>query len=71
MRKYEHRPTSQGYKTPDAILMIGQIYEQREKQMEAQYYYREVINRFPSSAAALEAEKTSAIAALEAEKCLQ
>ena len=49
---YEHRPTSQGYKTPDAIYMLGKISERRRDPVASKYYYRTVIDRYPGSVAA-------------------
>ncbi|MBS1256817.1 MAG: Cell division coordinator CpoB [Deltaproteobacteria bacterium] len=54
---YEHRPTSQGYKTPDSIYMLGKLNEQRNLHQRAAYYFEEVIKRFPGSAAARNAER--------------
>ncbi len=54
---YEHRPTTQGYKTPDSIYMLGKINHQKNLNQRASYYYKEVINRFPGSAAARNAER--------------
>ncbi len=57
LRNYEHRPTSQGYKTPDAIQMLGQIYAMRNEAEKAKYYFRAVIERFPDSTAAANAKQ--------------
>lgn len=57
LRQYEHRPTTQGYKTPDAIYMLGKISEARKEFDKAKYYYRQAIKRFPGSAAARNSEK--------------
>ena len=54
---YEHRPTSQGYKTPDSIYMLGKINQQKNLNQRASYYFKEVIKRFPGSAAARNAEQ--------------
>ena len=54
---YEHRPTSQGYKTPDSIYMLGKINQQKKLNQRASYYFMEVIKRFPGSAAAKKAEQ--------------
>jgi len=54
---YEHRPTSQGYKTPDSIYMLGKLNQYKNLYQRASYYYREVIKRFPGSAAARNAER--------------
>ena len=54
---YEHRPTSQGYKTPDAIYMLGKISERRRAPVASKYYYRTVIARYPGSVAARNATR--------------
>ena len=54
---YEHRPTSQGYKTPDSIYMLGKINQLKNLNQRASYYFKEVIKRFPGSAAAKNAEQ--------------
>ncbi|SVE32807.1 uncharacterized protein METZ01_LOCUS485661, partial [marine metagenome] len=54
---YVHRPTSQGYKTPDAIYMLGKISERRSDNVTVGYYYRTVIARYPGSVAAKNATR--------------
>tara|TARA_B100000686_G_scaffold40851_1_gene42150 strand:+ start:1055 stop:2236 length:1182 start_codon:yes stop_codon:yes gene_type:complete len=54
---YEHRPTTQGYKTPDSIYMLGKLNQQKNSFQRASYYYKELIKRFPGSAAARSAER--------------
>ena len=54
---YEHRPTSQGYNTPDAIYMLGKISERRRDPVASKYYYRSVIARYPGSVAARNATR--------------
>ena len=54
---YEHRPTTQGYKTPDSIYMLGKINQHKNLNQRASYYYKEVIKRFPGSAATRNAER--------------
>ena len=54
---YEHRPTSQGYKTPDAIYMLGKFSERRRDPVASKYYYRTVIARYPGSVAARNATR--------------
>ena len=54
---YEHRPTSQGYKTPDAIYMLGKISERRRDPVASKYYYQTVIARYPGSVAARNATR--------------
>jgi len=57
LRYYEHRPTSQGYKTPDVIYMLGKLQEKQNLDQQAAYYFGEVIKRFPGSAAASNAKR--------------
>ena len=57
LRYYEHRPTSQGYKTPDVIYMLGKLQEKQNLDQQASYYFGEVIKRFPGSAAASNAKR--------------
>ena len=54
---YEHRPTSQGYKTPDSIYMLGKIEFKKNHQKRAYFYFEEVVKRFPDSAAARNAKR--------------
>ncbi len=57
LSQYEHRPTTQGYKTPDAIYMLGKIAESRNDKIRSEYYFKEVMKRFPGSTAASNAEE--------------
>ena len=57
LTQYEHRPTSQGYKTPDSIYMLGKLQHKRKDEKRAFYYFEEVIKRFPGSAAARNAKR--------------
>ena len=57
LRNYVHRPTSQGYKTPEAILMLGRIAARRKQPEQARYYWEEVQQRYPRSSAAREAKR--------------
>ena len=54
---YEHRPTSQGYKTPDSIYMLGKLQFRKNRAQRAHYYLGEVIKRYPGSAAARNAKR--------------
>ncbi len=49
LRRYEHRSTLEGFKTPDAIYRIAQIYLAREDTRRARYYFGNVTARFPDS----------------------
>jgi tol-pal system protein YbgF len=57
LTRYEHRPTSQGYKTPDSIYMLGKLSVKLNLEQCTVYYFEEVIKRFPGSAAARNAER--------------
>ncbi|MGK5095354.1 tetratricopeptide repeat protein [Deltaproteobacteria bacterium TL4] len=57
LRLYEHRSTSQGYKTPEAIYMLGKIAAQQQEFEKARYYFQEVNKRFPDSSSAESAKK--------------
>ena len=57
LTQYEHRPTSQGYKTPDSIYMLGKLQFYVNEDQRAFYYFEEVIKRFPGSAAARNAKR--------------
>lgn len=59
LKLYEHRPTSQGYKTPDAIYMLGKLYKKEKKLEKSNYFFNEAIIRFPGSAAAKNAKRDS------------
>jgi Uncharacterized protein conserved in bacteria len=54
---YVHRPSSQGYKTPDAIYLLGKISERRRDSVATKYYFRTVIARYPGSVAARPAKR--------------
>lgn len=51
LREYAHKSTLEGYKTPDAIYRIGQIYAKRSNEKLARYYLQQVAQRFPDSSA--------------------
>ncbi len=51
LREYAHKSTLEGYKTPDAIYRIGQIYAKRNNEKLARYYLSHVARRFPESSA--------------------
>jgi tol-pal system protein YbgF len=51
LREYAHKSTLEGYKTPDAIYRIGQIYAKRNNDKLARYYLQNVVQRFPDSSA--------------------
>ena len=57
LTRYEHRPTSQGYKTSDSIYMLGKLNQSQNLYERAIYYFEEVIKRFPGSAAARSAKR--------------
>ncbi len=57
LQNYEHRPTSQGFKTPDAIYMLGKLAETRKQPDRAEYYFKNVLENYPGSAAANNAQE--------------
>ena len=57
LQNYEHRPTSQGFKTPDAIYMLGKLADIRKRPDRAAYYFRNVLENYPGSAAANNAQE--------------
>ncbi len=57
LTRYEHLPTSQGYKTADSIYMLGKLRQEQKLEHLATYYFEEVTKRFPGSAAARNAER--------------
>ena len=57
LQNYEHRPTSQGFKTPDAIYMLGKLAETRQQPERAAYYFKNVLDNYPGSAAANNAQE--------------
>ncbi len=56
LKNYQHKETKRGYKTPDAILMLGQIYLIRKKPIKARYYFQHVVERFPETRSAVKAQ---------------
>ena len=57
LQNYEHRPTSQGFKTPDAIYMLGKLAETRKQPDRAAYYFENILENYPGSAAANNAQE--------------
>jgi tol-pal system protein YbgF len=57
LRNYAHKSTLEGYKTPDAIYKLGQISLLRNQSSRAEYYFRNVSERFPDSTAAQKAQR--------------
>jgi len=56
LKVYQHGNTRNGYKTPDAILMLGRIYLIRKNPNRAEYYFRKVIKMFPDSRSSVKAK---------------
>ena len=57
LRNFAHRPTVEGYKTPEAIYRLGQLALQTGETAAAQYYFRALLERFPDSSIAERAAK--------------
>ena len=60
LRNYAHRSTLEGYKTPDALFRLGQVYEQRNAPEQARIYYQAAADRFPRTSAGRHATKVLA-----------
>lgn len=57
LRNYPHGTTRRGYKTPDAVLMLGRIYLIRKKPIKARYYFEQVVKHYPDSRSAVKAAR--------------
>jgi tol-pal system protein YbgF len=57
LREYAHKSTLEGYKTPDAIYRIGQIFAKRANDKLAKYYLQHVAQHFPESSAGRKAQR--------------
>lgn len=57
LKNYKHEETKHGYKTPDAILMLGRIYGIRNQPIKSRYYFEDVVKRFPDSISAEKAKR--------------
>ncbi|OGH04780.1 MAG: hypothetical protein A2557_07275 [Candidatus Lambdaproteobacteria bacterium RIFOXYD2_FULL_56_26] len=56
LKNYEHGDTQDGYKTPDAVLMLAKIYAHRKKPIRARYYYNWIVQKFPDGRSATKAQ---------------
>jgi tol-pal system protein YbgF len=52
LRNYQHSETQRGFKTPDAILMLGRVYGKNNKPIKSRKYYEYVVKFFPDSQSA-------------------
>jgi len=57
LKHYEHKDTKLGYKTPDAMLMLGRIYVHRSMPIKGKFYFEKIIERFPESRSAAKAKR--------------
>jgi tol-pal system protein YbgF len=57
LRNYEHRSTLDGYKTPDAIYRLGQLYARRGEQRRAHLFFGALAERFPETSAGRKAQR--------------
>ena len=57
LKNYIHGETVKGYKTPDAILMLGKIYLRRDKPNRSRNYFKHIMAHFPNSQSAVKARK--------------
>ncbi|MBT4288677.1 MAG: tetratricopeptide repeat protein [Deltaproteobacteria bacterium] len=52
LRNYQHGETQKGFKSPDAILMLGRLYGKNNKPIKSSKYYEYVVKFFPNSQSA-------------------
>ncbi|MBL0691562.1 MAG: hypothetical protein JJV97_04460 [SAR324 cluster bacterium] len=52
LRKFTHLDSLKGYKTPNTIYMLGNIYERLDDIPKSRYYYWKVVELFPKTASA-------------------
>ncbi len=64
LRNYEHRSTLEGFKTPDAIYRLGQMYQQRADLRRARRFYEVLVERFPETSAGRKAQRELATLAV-------
>jgi len=57
LKNYGHGETKRGYKTPDAILMLGRIYIVRDMPIKATNYFNHVVKQYPKSRSAVKAKR--------------
>ena len=57
LKNYAHGDTVRGYKTPDAVLMLGRIYLKRDKPIKARSYFEHILANFPDSQSAGKARR--------------
>ena len=57
LKNFEHGETKRGFKTPDAILMLGRLYMVREMPIKAINYFNHVIQKYPQSRSAVKAKR--------------
>jgi tol-pal system protein YbgF len=57
LRNYEHRSTLEGFKTPDAIYRLGQMYARRGEVRRARQFYGVLAERFPETSAGRKAQR--------------
>ena len=57
LQNYEHRPSGEGYKTPEAMYRLGEIALRKQKTLQAKQYLQAIQQRFPQSPTAHKANK--------------
>ncbi|MGK0289015.1 MAG: tol-pal system protein YbgF, partial [bacterium] len=57
LKNYTHGETAKGFKTPDAILMLGQIYGKRGETRKSRYYFEHIVKQYPTTLSANKAER--------------
>lgn len=49
LTKYNHGPPNRGFKTADAIFMLGKIAKEQKQQEKALFYFKTIRNKFPGT----------------------
>ncbi|OGG94587.1 MAG: hypothetical protein A2527_05215 [Candidatus Lambdaproteobacteria bacterium RIFOXYD2_FULL_50_16] len=57
LKNYQHGLTGEGFKSPDAVLMLGKIYLKRQKPIRARYYFEHCVKNYAESRAAHKAQR--------------
>lgn len=57
LKNYGHGETKRGYKTPDAVLMLGRLYIVRDMPIKAISYFNYIIANYPNSRSAVKAKR--------------
>ncbi len=68
LRTYAHRSTLEGYKTPDAMYRLAQMFQQRGDTQRAKQFYDGLVAAFPDTSAGRKATRELAAIGLQTAK---